>query len=193
MGQKLTKKQKKFVKENIGLAVWRVNNNWRQRLRHIFEYQDMVSMAYVGLCKAAIKWFERYEEWDCSFSTIAVKRIDAEFQHYFARADSKWHTEMQLDSLEDYKVENDGNVEIAPFLQMILSQKNKQLNFDDYIELKDYIQSMSEADRNTLYLDIFTSLSHEEIAEKLGISKATVYYRTQKHIKERKWIMRGDN
>lgn len=156
--KRLTDKQRELVEKNIGLAKKR-SFSWFKRTG--IEKDDCLGIAYIGLCKAAMKWDENRGG---KLSTFVYVCIDHEFGHHFRKVNASKRTAevISLDKPLDF---NDST------LNDIVG------NPDSYIvenPLFIALNQVSPEEQDLIYDRYFLEKSQSEIGRKIGVTQVQV-------------------
>lgn len=146
---------KKLVEDNMNLVYFTISKYYPTYIHD----EDIIQTGMVGLCQAAKRW----DESKSTFSTFAVKCICNEINMEF-RQRNKHKDVLSL----DYEVDNDDGDKV-PLIDLIVGEEDI-----GYVDLDSFIDKLSESQKQ-IYNLRRQGMSVMEIADRLGVSKQTVY------------------
>ena len=158
-----------IVEEHLGLAksiAFQFYKNFKSK----YTYEELESTAFLGLIEAA-KNFD--ESRGFKFSTYAIPVITGRVKRMFR--DDKWYfirrgVPHEMRSL-NFIIDTEHNVELQDILE---DEVNIEENVINEITVKKLLASLTERDRNIVYLYYFKRLKQIEIAEIMNITQLSV-------------------
>ena len=137
-------KRERFIVENQGLLVSFVNKYCLKYLIR-FEYDDLCSIAKIGLIKAA----DTYDESKGKFSTYAYTCMQREFSMFFRRLKTRdaIRTDLSLDEALNDETEHN-------FFELIgENDYNEQLDIDDLMNFtNEYLKNKSNSRKRVIIM-----------------------------------------
>ena len=165
-------KREQFIVENQGLLVSFVNKYCLKYLVR-FEYDDLCSIAKIGLIKAA----NTYDESKGKFSTYAYTCMQREFSMFFRRLKTRdaIRTDLSLDETLNDETEHN-------FFELIgENDYNEQLDIDDLMNFtNEYLKNKSELRKRVIIMFVqYTlfkrkQLRQQELAKLCNISQPQI-------------------
>ena len=157
----MTSEAEKLVTDNLKLAYYTANKYY---LKYNVEFDDAVSISYIGLIKAA-------EHFDASrnikFSTYAVKCILTEFRKEL-RKQSKRVDTVSLDTL----ISEDSDLSFA---DLFPDEDNHYLDIEYNEILQNCLAKLTDREKEIVMEYLYNSgLKQVYLAEKFGISRQRV-------------------
>lgn len=160
----LTKQQQKLVEDNLNLAYTYVH---KYGYKYGFEFDDAVSIAFVGLVKAAAS-FDFYKNF--KFSTYAFVCINNEFRTE-GRKVNRYNKLNITQSLQDViLLEND----IIVLEDIIPSFRDDFEDFEFVEQLKYAYEQLTEKEKQIMSYLFYTDWNQEKIAKACNVTQSSV-------------------
>lgn len=147
-----------------------VVNKYYKTWKHDKEYEDLMQVGYVGLCKAK----QRYDPEKGSFSNYAVIKIRGEISAWIR--DNAERKLVQKKAIPLDKKFNEAEDDLV-FEERIPSVQYDEMCSD--VSAFDFRTCLNDKDKQIFDL-IVKNYTYEEIGEKIGLSKSTVKYHAKK-------------
>lgn len=169
------------VEDHLGLAR-KIAFQFYKNFKSKYTYEELESTAFLGLIEAA-KNFD--ESRGFKFSTYAIPVITGRVKRMFR--DDKWYfirrgVPHEIRSL-NFIIDTEHNVELQDILE---DEVNIEENVINEITVKKLLASLTERDRNIVYLYYFKRLKQIEIAEIMNITQISVYKIIKKSLEKMK-------
>ena len=158
-----------IVEEHLGLAR-KIAFQFYRNSKSKYSYDEIESTAFLGLIEAANNFDESR---GFKFSTYAIPVITGRVKRMFR--DDKWYfirrgVPHEMRSL-NFIIDTENNVELQDILE---DEVNIEENVTNEITVKKLLASLTERDRNIVYLYYFKRLKQMEIAEIMNITQLSV-------------------
>lgn len=169
------------VEDHLGLAR-KIAFQFYKNFKSKYTYEELESTAFLGLIEAA-KNFD--ESRGFKFSTYAIPVITGRVKRMLR--DDKWYfirrgVPHEMRSL-NFIIDTEHNVELQDILE---DEVNIEENVINEITVKKLLASLTERDRNIVYLYYFKRLKQIEIAEIMKITHISVYRIIKKSLEKMK-------
>ncbi|WP_315120953.1 sigma-70 family RNA polymerase sigma factor [uncultured Clostridium sp.] len=160
------------VEDHMGLVNW-IASKYYKVYKERYEYDDLVQVACIGLCKA-IKGFK--PELGYEFTTYAVPKIKGQVamlirddRYYPIHKKQRFNPSSAFISLNQM-VSDEGSIE---FIDTIKDRGSLDNAFER-IDLEDVLSKLPSLERKVIHLYYFEDLTQAEIGKLLGMTQANV-------------------
>lgn len=182
----MTDEQQRMVVDNIKLAVKRAWK-WKYRMDNpsLFPLKECLSMAYEGLCKAAIGYDESK---DIKFSTFVYRCIDNEFYLWFKYQSRQKRGELQEDDSLFRVVATTSRDTVIRLIDTLSAQNDYELS-ENEITIEQLMNQLNQKEVDYLTMYYLENKTYKQIGDYYGTSYQNAQTKIRNTIKKCKTIM----